>query len=503
MKIVFKQLTLENFKNHKNLVVDYEQVTQISGKNGFGKTSIGEAVTWLLYGTDLLGTKIEPQPLGTEEEVHVSLLINADGKDLLLTKKQKKTAKYAINEVPRKATEFADMIDSLFEKNLFYSLYSPGYFFSQHWQTQREQLLSYVTEPGEKEVLEEMNEIDRTLLSTELNKHLLDDLEAVNRETFKNSDKQYERASERVLTLKEQLSNASEVNMDIKEITEQKDALIAERTAIELKEDKNVQLRNDYADAEQKINALKERILRKREEALNVREQKIEENCEYCGQTLQGDSIEHAIQYRKEHYNRLVTAGKIMVEELEASKARLAKLENPEKNFDRVKYKEIDEKILELSGYIQSVGQTEKLHKQIADAELEQQRIRKQRNKSQSIVEAIKRFKAKRSDLMVEKVNGLFENITIKLYEVLKNGTEKPTFEVEWQQKPYSKLSTAEKIIAGIEFANTLSLKAETIVPLFADNAESVIELPKPTGQLITATVKKTKFTVKGVSENE
>ncbi|EHX3229746.1 AAA family ATPase, partial [Listeria monocytogenes] len=257
MKMVFKQLTLENFKNHKNLVVDYEQVTQISGKNGFGKTSVGEAVTWLLYGTDLLGTKIEPQPLGTEEEVHVSLLINADGKDLLLTKKQKKTAKYSINEVPRKATEFADMIDSLFEKNLFYSLYSPGYFFSQHWQTQREQLLSYVTEPGEKEVLEEMNEVDRTLLSTELNKHLLDDLEAVNRETFKNSDKQYERASERVLTLKEQLSNASEVNMDIQEITEQKDALIAERTAIELKEDKNVELRNDYADAEQKINALK------------------------------------------------------------------------------------------------------------------------------------------------------------------------------------------------------------------------------------------------------
>ncbi|EHX3229814.1 ATPase, partial [Listeria monocytogenes] len=56
---------------------------------------------------------------------------------------------------------------------------------------------------------------------------------------------------------------------------------------------------------------------------------------------------------------------------------------------------------------------------------------------------------------------------------------------------------------AGIEFANALSLKAETIIPLFADNAESVIELPKPTGQLITATVKKTKFTVKGVSENE
>lgn len=90
---------------------------------------------------------------------------------------------------------------------------------------------------------------------------------------------------------------------------------------------------------------------------------KIEENCEYCGQTLQSDSIEYAIQHQKEHYNRLVTAGKIMVEELEASKARLAKLENPEKNFDRIKYKEIDEKILELSGYIQSVSQTENLHK--------------------------------------------------------------------------------------------------------------------------------------------
>ncbi|EHM7936197.1 ATPase [Listeria innocua] len=503
MKIVFKQLTLKNFKNHKNLVVDYEQVTQISGKNGFGKTSIGEAVTWLLYGTDLLGTKIEPQPLGTEEEVHVSLLINADGKDLLLTKKQKKTAKYAINEVPRKATEFADMIDSLFEKNLFYSLYSPGYFFSQHWQTQREQLLSYVTEPGEKEVLEEMNEIDRTLLSSELNKHLLDDLEAMNRETFKNSDKQYERASERALTLKEQLSNMNETNIDVKELIEQKNRLVGERENLEKEEDKNYKLQNKVNIAEQEINMLKSAILSKREEALSVRNQQVEEKCVNCGQSLQGDAIEHAIKHKTECYNNLVKQGKSMVEQLEKLKEGFSELEKPQQKFDREKYKEIDVKVLELSSYIQSVGQVEKLKKQIAESELEQQRIRKQRNKSQSIVEAIKRFKAKRSDLMVGKVNGLFENITIKLYEVLKNGTEKPTFEVEWQQKPYSKLSTAEKIISGIEFANALSLKAETIVPLFADNAESVIELPKPVGQLITATVKKTKFTVKGVSENE
>ncbi|EAC3320308.1 ATPase [Listeria monocytogenes] len=500
MNVQFEKLEINNFKDHKQLTVYFDDRTEISGKNGAGKTSIGEAITWLLYGTDLLGNKIEPQPIGTEEEVTVSLLFKADGKEIFLTKKQKKTAKYSINAVPRKATEFTDMVDSLFDKSLFYSLYSPAYFFSQHWQTQREQLLSYLSEPGEKEVLETLSTVDQDTLTTELSSHLLEDLDAINRETFRTSDNRYERASERVLTLKEQLANTDESNADVEALTSQKAELIAQRTAMEKQEDKNYQLRNKYSLAAQEIDSLKAAILRKREEALTVREQEIDSNCTACGQPLQGEAIEFAENHRKQHYNDLVKQGKKMVEQLEDLKAKLSKLEQPQQKFDQNKYTELDERIIEISGQIQLAKRASILSDEINDAEKEKQDIRKKRNNAQTIVEAIKRFKAKKSELMVEKVNDLFENITIKLYETLKNGTEKPTFEVEWNNRPYSKLSTAEKIIAGIEFANALSDKAETVVPCFVDNAESVIDLPNPKGQLITASVKKTKLSIKGVS---
>ena len=68
---------------------------------------------------------------------------------------------------------------------------------------------------------------------------------------------------------------------------------------------------------------------------------------------------------------------------------------------------------------------------------------------SKGIVDAIKEFKTKRSELMVSKVDDLFTSISVKLYETLKNGEERATFEIEMDGKPYSKLSTAEKIKAG------------------------------------------------------
>src|SRR5690606_4518743 len=108
LKINFKTLNLVNFKSHQDLSVEFGDLTKITGDNAKGKSSIGEAITFLLYGTDLMGSKLDPTPVTYEaDETMVSLLLNVDGKDLLLGRELKKgKTKYYVNEVPSKATEF-------------------------------------------------------------------------------------------------------------------------------------------------------------------------------------------------------------------------------------------------------------------------------------------------------------------------------------------------------------------------------------------------------------
>lgn len=73
MEIKINRLTLENFKCHRllNLQLDGRSVS-IYGDNATGKTSIYDALTWLLFGKDSLGSgekNIDIKPLDTGGEV--------------------------------------------------------------------------------------------------------------------------------------------------------------------------------------------------------------------------------------------------------------------------------------------------------------------------------------------------------------------------------------------------------------------------------------------------
>nr|WP_231563745.1 ATP-binding protein [Anoxybacillus sp. KU2-6(11)] len=60
-------MSLANFKNHATLEIEFGDITNIQGRNGAGKSSIGDAITWLLYGTDIMGNKLEPKPIGEDD----------------------------------------------------------------------------------------------------------------------------------------------------------------------------------------------------------------------------------------------------------------------------------------------------------------------------------------------------------------------------------------------------------------------------------------------------
>ena len=73
MEIIIKSLKLENFKGIKDLSIDFkDDVTNIYGDNGIGKTTIFDAFTWLLWDKDSLSRKdfsIKPYDK-TGEEIH-------------------------------------------------------------------------------------------------------------------------------------------------------------------------------------------------------------------------------------------------------------------------------------------------------------------------------------------------------------------------------------------------------------------------------------------------
>ncbi|NMH72812.1 AAA family ATPase [Bacillus sp. RO2] len=506
-QIAFNKVVLTNFKNHTSLEVNFSDITNIRGKNGAGKSSIGDAATWCLYGKDVMGSKLEPQPIGTELETKVELLLQVDGKQYLLGRSQKKTAKYYINEVPEKATVFKEFVDAVIDEKLFFSLFTPGFFSSQKWTEQREQLLQYISEPLNKEVLTKMEKIERETLEDNLKKRSLDDLEKMHKDKIRQLDITYERAAERYLTLKEQLEQSSDENVDLVLVKKELEPLIAKRTKIEEEINTFYERKSARGRIESQIESLVERIDRQKSVVQGIKDEEILEACQTCGQDLDDKSKYKVKENRKARFDKEVSTGKELIEKLNALKESLAAMPVPEE-IDRTELSEVDNQIVSLQLKLNGARRVEQLHQDVTDAESSKEKLRMDRNTSISIFDAIKSFRSVRSELMVNKVDELFTKISVKLYEKLKNGEEKATFQIEMDGKPYSKLSTAEKIKAGLELIEVLSNQSQIITPCFVDNAESILHFISPPGQLIVARVIDEEFSInpvslKGAGENE
>lgn len=504
MQIAFKTLALKNFKNHQSLAVNFGEVTNIKGRNGAGKSSIGDAITWVLFGTDSSGGKLDPRPIESEEgkESTVELLLSMAGKDVMFGRVQKKTAKYFINGIPKKATKFNEFIENQFDKNLFLSLFSPSHFFRQHWQDQRGQLLQYVSEPLNKEILAEMSQVDRERLEVPLKKHCLDDLDKLHREKVRTNDKAYERAAERVQALEEQASKNDGSTFDLEAAQKEIESLHKQKTAMQEESYIRQRAKTARSRMEGQIDNLTDQITQQTQVVQSIKDEKVQEICSTCHQPLTEEAILKVKENRQARFNKEVATGKALVQKVNELKKSLSDMPVAEA-ADHDELNLIEVKLMELQVKVKQAEQASSLAEDIEAAKEKKEAIRKELVTSKGIVDAIKEFKTKRSELMVCKVDDLFTSISVKLYETLKNGEERATFEIEMDGKPYSKLSTAEKIKAGLELIEVLSKQSEVVAPTFVDNAESILNFSAPAGQLIVARVKDQDFEVKAVEANE
>jgi DNA repair exonuclease SbcCD ATPase subunit len=180
MNINIKKLTLINFKGIKELAVEFNNVTTISGENGTGKSTIFDAFTWLLFGKDSHDSKdfniktLDQAGKAIPMLEHaVEGILHIDGTEITLKRiyqekwQRRRGAEESEltghetlcywNGVPQQACEFKTKVDALVNEGLFKLLTSALYFNSMKWQDRRLVLILLAGEISNADVLAKMN----------------------------------------------------------------------------------------------------------------------------------------------------------------------------------------------------------------------------------------------------------------------------------------------------------------------------------------------------------
>lgn len=500
--IKFIELVLRNFKSHKELLLSFTEITRILGKNGAGKSSIGEALTWITHGVDTLGSTLtgtlSPEPTNyAYDRVEGHLILSIDDVPIRLSRMiEKGKMIYYINDNPKTATEYKETVDSLFNKNMFLTLLNPLYFFSQKQDEQRAQLLQYVPQPTNKEVFADLTKLHSDKLAPLLKKDKIADIEKKNKDNKTRKDKEILVLSGSVKTIRDDYKQAPEADAGAVDKLNAELATIDTKLVEAAKSSEAAQAsrqRSDRLSAE--MDRVKVDINGLAKQFYDLKGAPIADFCDTCRQPLDETSKEATSALRGENMDKIKVEHKRLKEhflELEAESLTVDIIEH-----DPNEILHLQDKRYSIIDQIKAANGRAALAAKLAAAEQQEQEARDSHNESVLIIEAVKAFKAAEGDLMAKKIADLFPTLTLELYTENKgDGERKPYFEVYQDGKPFRKLSAAEKVKAGLELVKVLSNQSGIIAPTFIDNAESILKYEVPAGQLIECHVADREFEV-------
>lgn len=176
------RLTLENFKGHAKFELTPNGCNMaVYGDNGTGKTSIYDALTWLLFGKDSQGNgekNMEVKPLGSDGAVadhsaitSVEAELDVAGERIQLKRTYREvwstkrgsdtetfdgnTSEYFVDGVPCKKFAFEERVRQMVPEDTFRLLTSVSFFAEDlPWQKRREVLFQMAGTMTDREILE-------------------------------------------------------------------------------------------------------------------------------------------------------------------------------------------------------------------------------------------------------------------------------------------------------------------------------------------------------------
>lgn len=178
------QLNLQNFKGIEFGDFRFTNNTIIRGDNATGKTTVFDALCWLLFGKDSLDradfqikTLKDGEPVHNVNHMVQAAFDNEDGTGFTLKRIYREkysnprggevkltghTTDYFINDVPSKEKEYKAFINNMINEDVFKLITNPLFFNEQYtWQNRRKLLLEMCGDVDDASVINSKDELKR------------------------------------------------------------------------------------------------------------------------------------------------------------------------------------------------------------------------------------------------------------------------------------------------------------------------------------------------------
>lgn len=229
-------------------------------------------------------------------------------------------------------------------------------------------------------------------------------------------------------------------------------------------------------------------IADKRSEAIGLKEAIEAESNKEKQHYVASDLLEKNAEYQR------------LASEIDELKKQKGSIQQPDTTELRQKKALVSRDIDELKKqlYIKTTAETQK--KRIQELESELKTLSQELATLESKEFIADKFNRAKIEAIENGINGLFATIKWKMFKPLMTGGEEECCEALIDGTPYQAANNAAQINAGIECINTLSKHFNMYLPIFVDNAESVVELIPSESQIIRFVVDESceRLTVKG-----
>lgn len=483
-ELKFTQLKITNFRNINELEINFnDNFTEISGRNGLGKTNTLSAILWCLFGKNIYDEKlftISPIIDGIEDNsinTIVKLIINneyviersykdrktnlktgwiIDGKEELVSLTQSK-----YNE---------ELKEHFVDEETFKSLSNINYIPSLNWKDLKKLIFELIGNIEDDEVLIREN---FELIEEYVRKFGIEETQKLLKETETNLNddiKRLETQYQTLLNTKEKYVANEEEN---KELLSRKDEIEKQLYYNKEQSEKQQEYFNEYNAVERAIKGVEYEI-----EALKVQQEFLEKTIEEYDNLYKNFAFDVELQREKDikSKEKEINDIKCMIQDFNNEiNSNNVRLEQIKQQGEELKLKEIKVE----NDTCSACGQ--KLPQEKIDTTLDN--LKKERdNKLLSLKEEYD--KIKKDNLCVEEniklrneqliiLNEELENIKIKVYEVVEETDKQKEIKAKKELKKQELIKKDEEIVDLDKQYSALVEKIQTMYKPFVENYDS------------------------------
>lgn len=570
-----KSIELQNFQGIKSLHLDFDgRSASIYGTNATGKTTVFNALTWLLFDKDSTGAKgYTPKTKGKDGDLHYlnhsaeGAFIKETGQIISFKKIYHEvytktrgtneenmtgnTTDYYVDGVPAKEKDYNDILNNLCGGSEKMKILTMPDYFSEgmSWSDRRTILIDMCGNVKDADVLKghkELKDLNKYLLmpGTADQLYTVDDYLKIAKSQKASIRKDLDAIPNRIDEAKRAMPEVTEtdtvvIDNKISELSRKLDELVkpdiefninlsekiyeAKRQQVQ---EKSVlqDMRGQYSDALRTIDRLTDLRQDLSDKYKAIQSEKWDENksvCPTCNRELPIENIQklkdtfetnkaqrldaitrQAKDASKDTIESFVNKAKELKESISKQEdviqdyeKKIAELEtglsyapSPLKNGDQANA--INNEIENLKELKINIATKATQEKRIAELAGQEKDLSYQFEKIEKGIFLCESFIRAKVSMLSEKINDKFRSVRFQLFAELQNGGIEEKCEVlipsaDGSMVPYSRANHAGRVNAGIEIIEALSKHWNLSLPIFFDNAESVVELQEVNAQVV------------------